>query len=74
MTLVHINIPRGHYIGQVRRRGARRWRTVTGKCRSETAAMAKAAIAMGRDDKRARVLFIDNSGWYEPHVCMEAAR
>ncbi len=74
MTLVHISIPRGHYLGQVRRRGARRWRTVTGKCRSETAAMAKAALSMGRDDKRARVLFIDNSGWYEPHVCMEASR
>lgn len=74
MTLVHISIPRGHYIGQVRRRGAKRWRTVTGKCRSDTAAMAKAARAMDREDKRARVLFIDTSGWYEPHICMEAAR
>jgi len=74
MTLVHINIPRGHYIGQVRRRGARRWRTVTGRRQRSETAMAAAVLAMGEDDKRARVLFIDASGYYEPNVTMECSR
>lgn len=74
MTLVHILIPRGHYIGQVRQRGYRRWRTVTGKCKTDTAAMACAAAKMGPNDKRARVIFIDHSGWYEPHIAMECSR
>ncbi len=71
---VHINIPRGHYIGQVRSFGAKRWRDVTGKCKTEKAAMVRAVLAMSKNDKRARVLFIDSSGWYEPNIVMEANR
>ena len=67
MTLLHINRPRGHYIGQVRPAGYQRWRTVTGKHKSALTALA-AAVLRGRNMKRARVLFIDASGWYDPHV------
>jgi len=67
----HILIPRGHYIGQVRGMGCRRWQTVTGRCRSAESALSKAALKM-RNHHRARVLFIDSSGWYEPNLVMEA--
>lgn len=69
----HILIPRGHYIGQVRRCGGKRWTTVTGKCRTGESALSKAALKM-RDMHRARVLFIDSSGWYEPNIILEANR
>lgn len=68
---IHINRPRGHYIGQVRRAGHRLWTTVTGPRRSAHHALA-AAVLKGKGMKRARVLFIDNSGWYDPHLVMEA--
>jgi hypothetical protein len=73
MTLIHINIPRGYYIGQVRAFGYRRWKTITGHCRTAEAAMSKATAKM-KGYHRARVLFIDNSGWYEPTIIMEAKR
>jgi len=68
---VHINRPHGHYLGQVRRVGHRLWETVTGPRRSAHHALA-AAVLKGKGMKRARVLFIDNSGWYDPHLVMEA--
>lgn len=68
---VHINRPRGYYIGQVRRVGYQKWETVTKPRRSARHALA-AAVLKGKNRKRARVLFIDNSGWYDPHVVMEA--
>lgn len=71
--MIHINIPRGYYIGQVRKHGYRLYETVTGHCKTPESAMAKAMLKM-KGMKRARVLFIDNSGWYEPHVTMEAFR
>ena len=74
MTLVHVCRPRGHYIGQVRKRGHQRWETVTGKRLSPERAMAAAVLRMSADHKRARVLFIDSGGWHEPHICMEASR
>lgn len=70
---VHINIPRGHYIGQVRRVGYQRWETITGKCKSAENAMSRATKQM-KGFFRARVLFIDGSGWYEPNIVMEAKR
>lgn len=73
MTLVHILRPSGHYIGQVREIGHQRWQTITGRCKSGESAMSRAALKM-RGKHRARVLFIDNSGWYEPHIVMEAKR
>lgn len=72
--ILHIFRPSGFYIGQVRQRGRQTWETVTGKCRAPENAMAKAVMAMRPNDKRARVLFIDRSGWYSPHVVMETSR
>ena len=69
---VHICRPRGYYIGQLRGIGCRRWRTVTGHCRSDMGALRNAISKAGRDDKRARTLFIDRSGWYEPNLGAEA--
>lgn len=69
----HILIPRGHYIGQVREYGYQKYKTVTGKCRTAEAALSKAALKM-KHHHRARVLFIDSSPYYEPHVVMEAIR
>lgn len=70
---LHINIPRGHYIGQVRKMGVQRWDTVTGRCSSAESAMSRAALKM-QSQYRARVLFIDASGWYAPNLIMEAKR
>lgn len=73
MTFIHINKPRGYFLGQVRHYGARKWKTVTGKCKSAESAVSKAAL-----DKsewfRIRVLFVDSSGWYEPHITFEGNR
>lgn len=73
MTPIHINRPTGGYIGQVRRPYARRWETVTGRCKTGEAAMAKAAKKMAGKN-RARVLFLDLYGWYAPVVVMECKR
>lgn len=73
MTYLHINRPTGHYIGQTRRYGHKHWDTVTGRCKSPEGAMSRAAARMGAAH-RARVLFIDHSGYYEAHICMEAKR
>lgn len=70
MTLIHINRARGHYIGQIRRYGHRKWDTVTGKCKTPEAAIAKAVMAQS-EWHRVRVLFIDSSGWYEPNLAFE---
>lgn len=71
MNFIHIHRPRGHYIGQVRRAGHRLWDTVTGRRKSAHNALA-AAVLKGKGMKRARVLFIDSSPYYEPHIVMEA--
>jgi len=71
---VHVHRPSGHYIGQTRGWGRKRWTTVTGRCTSPEAAMARAVLKMRANDKGARVLFVDNSGWYEPNLCMECTR
>lgn len=72
--LVHILWARGHYIGQTRERGHKRWTTVTGNCKRAEAAMAQAVRKMTPNDYRARVLFIDSGGWYEPNIVMECNR
>lgn len=71
--MTHIHWSRGHYIGQVRAFGYQHYRTVTGKCKTAEAAMSKAALKMN-GMHRARVLFIDSSGYYEPEVIMECKR
>jgi hypothetical protein len=73
-TLVHIHAPKGHYIGQVKRLWAKRWRTVTLNLLDAKTAMAIAVLRMDKEDSRARVLFVDTDGWYEPHVVMECKR
>lgn len=72
MSNLHICWTRGTYVAQVRSRGARLWRTVAKRCRSERAALCRAVRAMGRQDNRARVLLCQD--WYEPLVVMEATR
>lgn len=72
--MIHINRPSGYYIGQVRRYGAQRWRTVTGRRKTPESAMSAAVLQMGREDLRVRALFIDRSGWYEPTVVFEGSR
>ena len=73
MSYVYIHAPRGYYIGQVRPYGHRLFTTVTGKCKSAETAMAGAARKM-RNQHRARVLFVDREGWYDPVVIMECKR
>jgi hypothetical protein len=73
VSRLHVYIPRGHYIGQVRKYGHRRWNTVTGPCRTGESAMSKAGAKM-RGQHRARVLFIDGSGYHEPTLVMECKR
>lgn len=69
---IHILWSRGHYIGQVRRFGYRRWETVTHKCKTKEAAIAKAAMRrVGKDWHRLRVLFIDDNPYYEPNIVFE---
>lgn len=70
---LHICRPCGYYLGQIRRAGARRWQTVTGRCQSAESAMSRATARM-QHMKRARVLFIDDCGYYEPHIVLEAKR
>lgn len=71
-TLVHIHAPKGHYIGQVRLYGHRKWQTVTGRCTRAELAMADAVRQMSDRHKRARVLLI--AEWYDPIIVMECNR
>ena len=73
MSYVHVLRTTGYYLGQVRPAFFRQWRTVTGRCRTAEGALAKAANEM-RSYKRARVLFVPRSPYYEPHVAIEALR
>ena len=73
MNDIHIHLSRGYYIGQVRRFGARRWQDATGKLKTAERAMSLAVDSM-KGYHRARVLFIDCSGYYAPTVVMEARR
>ena len=72
MTHIHINRPRGHYVGQVRDPYCKTWRTVTGRCRSGRSALAKAVLHARRYNMKARALLIDRSYYYEPIVVGEA--
>lgn len=72
---MHILWSKGHYLGQLRKIGHRRWQTVTRKCKTKEAAIARAATkAEGREWKRLRVLFIDDNPYYEPTICFEGKR
>lgn len=77
-TRLHITYgPPQVYLGQVCMVGGRRWRTVTGPCRTPEAALARAVQKMERGDKRARALSVarrDVVDYYGPMVAMEATR
>lgn len=70
---LHICWSSGYFIGQVRPEGMKSWRDVTGRCKTAEAALAL-AVSRTHNPKRARVLFVDSSGWYEPNIVMEAKR
>lgn len=71
---IHVCIPEGHYIGQLRTIGHRRWRTVTGRCRSLESAGSLAMKRMAYDDKRVRVLFVPTPpSYYDPNIVFEGA-
>ena len=69
--MIHIHAPKGHYIGQVRARGAKLWTTVTSECRYANVALSNAVLKMKPGHFRARVIFVADSGYYEPEVVME---
>ena len=69
---IHIHRPAGHYIGQVRKRYERRWRTVTAKLQTPEKALSMAALMMAPSDAFACVLFLTD--WYDPMVAMEVTR
>jgi hypothetical protein len=72
---LHINKgPRQVYIGQTRRRGARKFRTVTGRCASAHAAMKRLA---GKCEYHSRVLSVaadPMEDYYGPTVVYEIKR
>ena len=74
MTAPHIHAPRGHYLGQLKGFGCRKWRTVIKTRNSAKHALAGAVRKMTKNDKRARVIFCTDDGWYEPNVVMEASK
>lgn len=69
---LHIHIPEGQYIAQIRGRGCRKWETVGIPCLSAKQAMCEAIRAMEERHKRARVLF--DVPWHGPTVVMEAQK
>jgi hypothetical protein len=72
---IHICWSHGHYLGQIRPPGHRLWKTVTGKCKSKEAAIARAAsAARGLNWKRLRVLFIDSNLYYGPSLVFEGKK
>ena len=71
--MLHIHAPRGYYVGQVRAAGYRIWTSVPGGWKTPETAM-RAAMRRMKGMKRARVLFCDTSGYYEPNLSMEAHR
>lgn len=46
MTNLHIHAPKSEYLGQVRKRGARRWTTVTAPLPSSQEALRSMAYSM----------------------------
>jgi len=72
VNLVHICRATGPYIGQVRWYGHRKWLTVTGRCKTWQGAAAIAIKKMDHNDKRMRVLMLDD--WNEPIIVMEASK
>ena len=73
MTL-HIHAPKGFYLGQIRRRYARKFQTVTRELTEANTALAIAVLRWDKSHSEARVIFCTHDGYYQPHVVMEAKR
>jgi hypothetical protein len=72
---VHILWSRGRYLPQARQVGCRKWNDLAKPTRNKRRAFRIAGEALaGIGYKRARVLSVDRTGWYEPNVVMEAKR
>lgn len=71
---VHIYQPKAIYLGQIQRAGARKWETVTRRCKTVRSAMSKAVMSMSNAHRKARVLLLDDGGWLGPIVVMECSR
>lgn len=61
------------YLGQVRRRNALGWETVTGRCNAPNVAMARALLSMSDGDVAARVILV-NDAPQGPTVVKEVKR
>lgn len=73
LNALHIHVQKGRYIGQVRKAGHRLWQTVTTEYETSEGALTVLSAKM-EGMKRGRVLFIDDSGYYEPNIVMEINR
>ena len=71
---IHIHQPKGRYLGQIRKKGYRSWRTVVRTRISAQRALSVAVTKMEDSDVQARVIFCTDDGWYEPNLLMEATR
>lgn len=74
MSAIHIHAPNGYFLGQVRAGGAHKWRTVTQKCKTWNSALSRAVMKMEDHHKRARVIYVVESGYYDPTVIAEASK
>lgn len=70
---IHVLMSSGYYIGQVRQCGYRKYETVTGKCKTLGAAIAKASKHF-KGNHRLRVIYVDHNPYYEPSVAFEGKR
>jgi hypothetical protein len=68
MSHVHIHAPAGVYIGQRRKRGHRRWETMTHEHDDKHKALIE-LVAHMKGYMHGRVIFC--AEWYEPNVVVE---
>lgn len=64
--MILLPVPDRFYLGQVRKRYAHTWETVTGRCNCPNVALSRARMCMQRDDFRARVILVDDSSHRGP--------
>lgn len=70
----HLNRATGRYLAQVRSAGCRKWTNLGKPVRNVAVAARRMATGVALGRKRGRVLFIDDSPYYDPHLVMEAKR
>ncbi len=75
MREIHILRTPGRYVGQLRMRGARTWKSVTGKCATSAGAMRGTARHFTGNYHRFRIVFVPSGdSYYGPHVVFEGRR